>query len=143
LKLIYNINGIRYYDDTQATTPEATISGLSAFDNDIILLAGGDDKGMSYEKLAEKIRDKVRFLVLFPGDASDKIENLINERGVDFEKAEDLKESMEILRKYYKKNAISDGTVILISPGAAHFYSKYVEKSGKNLKEWIRLVFSI
>jgi len=44
LKLIYNINGIKYYDDTQATTPEAAIAGINSFDGDIILLCGGDDK---------------------------------------------------------------------------------------------------
>lgn len=138
LKLIYNIDGTRYYDDTQATTPEAAISALEAFDDDIILMAGGDDKGMSYEKMVEKIKDKVRFLILFPGDASDRIESLINGSAIDFKKVEDFKNSMEVLGEYYKKNAVPGGTVVLVSPGAAHFYSRFIENSGKDLKEWIK-----
>jgi len=39
LKLLYNIDGIKYYDDTQATTPEATVAGIESFDEDLILLA--------------------------------------------------------------------------------------------------------
>ncbi len=93
---------------------------------------------MNYEGMAEKIKDKVRFLILFPGDASDKIESLINGSMIDFKKAGDFKSSMEVLGEYYRKNAVSNGTVVLISPGAAHFYSKFVENSGKDLKGWIK-----
>ncbi len=143
LKLIYNLNGIRYYDDTQATTPEATISGLNAFDGDMILLAGGDDKGMNYEKLAETIKNKVKLLILFPGDASEKIEELLDKKRVEFVNAEDLSRAIDILKDYYKKTALKKDSVVLISPAAAHFYSKFVENSGKDLKEWIRLVSSI
>ena len=143
LKLLYNIKGIKYYDDTQATTPEATVAGIKSFDGDLILLAGGDDKGMNYEKLAGKINKKVKLLILFPGDASDKIEELIDKREINFTKVNDFSEAVEFLKKYYQKTALSKSSVVLISPAAAHFYSKYVEGSGKSLKEWVRLVASI
>ncbi|MCK4892069.1 MAG: UDP-N-acetylmuramoyl-L-alanine--D-glutamate ligase [Candidatus Pacebacteria bacterium] len=148
LKLLYNIGGVKYYDDTQATTPEAVIAGIESFDNDIILLAGGDNKGMKYEKLAEKINDKIKLLILFPGDASDEIEKFIDKSKIDFVKVKNFQEAVKILKKYYKKilhlaSPKRGGITVLISPGAAHFYSKYVESSGKSLKEWIRLVSSI
>ena len=142
LKLLYNIKGIKYYDDTQATTPEATIAGIESFDSDIILLAGGDDKGMNYEKLAEKINKKVKLLILFPGNASDEIEKLINKKKIDFAKVNNFSEAVEFLKKYYKKTALSKSSIVLISPASAHFYSKYVEGSGKSLKERVRLVAS-
>ncbi len=142
LKLLYNINEIKYYDDTQATTPEATIAGIESFNNDIILLAGGDDKGMNYENLARKINKEAKLLVLFPGSASDKIEKLIDESKIDFIKVEDFSEAINVLKDYYKKAAILKDTAVLISPAAAHFYSKFVEGSGKDLKEWVRSVAS-
>ncbi|MCK4591986.1 UDP-N-acetylmuramoyl-L-alanine--D-glutamate ligase [Candidatus Parcubacteria bacterium] len=140
LKLLYNIDGIKYYDDTQATTPEAAIAGLESFDKDIILLAGGDNKRMDYQKLVEKINDKVKFLVLFPGDASDEIGKLINKNKIDFIKVKNFQEAIKILKKYYKKTGLSKGSVVLISPGAAHFYSKYVENTNKDLREWVKLM---
>jgi len=140
LKLLYNIDGIKYYDDTQATTPEATVAGIESFDGDIILLSGGDDKGMKYEKMAEKINDKVRLLILFPGDASEKIENLIDQSKIDFSKVKNIKQAIEKLKKYYKKTDLAKGVTVLISPGAAHFYSKFVESTNKTLKDWIKLL---
>ena len=140
LKLLYNINEIKYYDDTQATTPEATIAGIESFNNDIILLAGGDDKGMNYENLARKINKEAKLLVLFPGSASDKIEKLIDESKVDFIKVEDFSEAINVLKDYYKKAAILKDTAVLISPAAAYFYSKFVEGSNKDLREWIKLL---
>jgi len=140
LKLLYNINGIKYYDDTQATTPEATIAGIEAFDNDIILLVGGDDKGMDYKNLAGKINKEAKLLILFPGSASDKIEKLIDESRVDFIKVENFYEAINALKSYYKKAAILKNTAVLISPAAAHFYSKFVEGSGRDLREWVKLL---
>jgi UDP-N-acetylmuramoylalanine--D-glutamate ligase len=143
LKLLYNINGIKYYDDTQATTPEAAIAGIESFDNEIILLAGGDNKGMDYKNLAEKINSKIKLLILFPGDASDEVEKFIDKNKIDFIKVENFSEAIDALKNYYKKTAISNNNItVLISPAAAHFYSKFVEESGKNLREWVRLVDS-
>ncbi|MDF1497888.1 MAG: UDP-N-acetylmuramoyl-L-alanine--D-glutamate ligase [Patescibacteria group bacterium] len=140
LNLLYNIDGIKYYDDTQATTPEATVAGIESFDDDIILFAGGDDKGMNYKEMAKKINDKVRLLILFPGDASEKIENLINKNKIDFVKVNNLKQAIEELKRYYKKTELTKGSTVLISPGAAHFYSKFVESTNKTLKDWIKLL---
>ena len=136
LKLLYNISGVRYYDDTQATTPEATISGLDSFDEEIILIAGGDNKGMDYQKLAEKINTKVKLLILFPGGASDEIEKFVDKNKIDFTKVNNFSEAVDFLKKYYQKIAFSKDGVVLISPAAAHFYSKFVEGSRKSLKEW-------
>ena len=144
LKLLYNINGVKYYDDTQATTPEATIAGIESFDNEIILLAGGDNKGIDYKNLAEKINSKTKLLILFPGDASDEIEKLIDKNKIDFTKVENFSEAIDTLKKYSKKTVISnDNITVLISPGAAYFYSKFVEGSGKDLREWVKLVVGI
>ncbi len=143
LKLLYNIDGIKYYDDTQATTPEATIAGINSFEGDIVLFAGGDDKGMNYEELGRNINEKVKFLILFPGDASNKIERLIKKKKNNFVKVENFPEAINELKKHNQKTDLAKGGTVLISPAAAHFYSKFVESSGKDLKEWIKLLASI
>lgn len=138
LKLIYKINGVRYFDDTQATTPEATIAGLKVFENKIILILGGDDKGMNYQDLGKVINEKAGAVILFPGSASSQIEAGIDKNKVRFDTAEDFKSAVDILRRYFQERFISEGDVVLISPAAAHFYSKFVESSGKDLKVWIK-----
>jgi UDP-N-acetylmuramoylalanine--D-glutamate ligase len=153
LKLLYHIRGVKYYDDTQATTPEATIAGIKSFDNNIILLAGGDNKGMDYRELAKIINNKVKLLILFPGDASDEIEKLVDKNKVSLARVENFSQAISFLREYFKKTSQKTSDVfrgvrcfegtVLISPAAAHFYSRYVESSDKTLKEWIRLAASI
>jgi len=138
LKLIYNIKGVGYFDDTQATTPEATVAGLNAFSGETLLIAGGDDKGMDYTELGKIINNKVRALILFPGSASDMIEEVIDKNKVLFEKVETFKDAIEILKKYLIEGVLKDQSTVLISPAAAHFYSKFVESSDKDLKEWIK-----
>jgi UDP-N-acetylmuramoylalanine--D-glutamate ligase len=140
LKLIYNIGGIGYFDDTQATTPEATIAGISAFSENVVLLAGGDDKGMDYERLGGIINEKVKAIILFPGTASLLIEKTIDKNKVIFDKAENFQEAISILKKYIGDKTISSGGAVLISPASAHFYSRFVESSGKDLKEWVKEV---
>lgn len=138
LKLIYTIDGISYFDDTQSTTPESTIAGINAFAESPILLVGGDDKGMDYKSLGEAINEKVKAVIIFPGSASDLIEQEINKEKVIVDKAEDMHAAVAILEKYIAGEVLRSGSFVLISPASAHFYSKFVEISGKDLKEWIK-----
>jgi len=68
LEFAGEIKGVRYYNDSQATTPEASIAAISSFpDTAIVLLAGGSDKGVSFEKLATVIlQQKIVKIQLFP-----------------------------------------------------------------------------
>jgi UDP-N-acetylmuramoylalanine--D-glutamate ligase len=137
LKLLYSIDGVNYYDDTQATTPEATLAGINAFSGPLILLLGGDDKGMDYVALGRLISEKVRAVILFPGTASDLMEKAIDRDKIILDKVENMSEAMARLQEYRKQGVLSAGSAVLISPAAAHFYSKYVESSGQDLKAWI------
>lgn len=61
-------NGVQYYNDSQATTPEAAMAALASFPNKrIVLLAGGSDKGISFKELGVVIlRSGVTNLLVFP-----------------------------------------------------------------------------
>ena len=59
LEFVRELNGVRYYNDSIGTSPASTIAGLNAFDENIVLLAGGSDKGLDYKEIGEKIAQKV------------------------------------------------------------------------------------
>ncbi len=121
LELIKEINGVKYYNDTTATNPDATIAALRALNSrNIILLAGGADKKLDFKELAKTIPKFVKTLILFKGNASDKIFKNIRKSdflilGV-FENVPSMKEAMQIAQANAKS-----GDIILLSPAAASF----------------------
>src|SRR3989344_5869593 len=120
LEFVREIKGVKYYNDTTATTPEAAIAALRAFNSKkIILIAGGADKKLVYRELAKVIPRFVKTLILFKGEASEKI---LKESGIwnlefgIYSGIESMREAMKIARKNAKR-----GDIILLSPAAASF----------------------
>ena len=74
LELVDTINGVSWYNDSKATTPEGAITALDAFDRPIIIIAGGYDKNIPFDKLGEKIAKKAKAAILI-GATAPKIEN--------------------------------------------------------------------
>ena len=79
LEFIREINGVKWYNDSIGTSPTRTIAGLNAFEEDIILIAGGYDKHLDYEPIAKPIVDKVKGLILI-GQTSEKIYNAVSKQ---------------------------------------------------------------
>ena len=79
LEFVAEKNGVAYYNDSQGTTPEASIAAMRSFpDREIILLAGGSDKGVEFAELAAEILTrKVTQLILFP-PTGEKIEAAVS-----------------------------------------------------------------
>jgi UDP-N-acetylmuramoylalanine--D-glutamate ligase len=69
LELVRERDGVRWYNDSIATTPERTVAALQAFDSPIVLLAGGRDKHLPWDEMAALTRSKARHLILF-GEAA-------------------------------------------------------------------------
>jgi len=133
LEFVREIKGVKYYNDTTATTPEAAIAALRALNSrNVILLAGGADKKLDYKELAEEIPKFVKTLILFKGEASEKIlKELRNdcdchsrESGnpdcFDSKKIHKYVSSMKEVVKIAQSNA-KNGDIILLSPAAASF----------------------
>ena len=113
-------NGVRYINDTTATTPQSAILAIKTFkkrfpEARIILIAGGVDKNLDYKDLAKEIKKDVYFLVLLPGTASDKIKKRIGGFNNVY-LAESMKKAVREAVKRAQKNDI-----VLLSPGAASF----------------------
>lgn len=73
LEFVREKNNVKWYNDSIGTSPPSTIAGLNAFDENIILLAGGSDKGLDYKEVGEAIANKVQTLIL-TGPTATKIE---------------------------------------------------------------------
>ncbi|GAB4535479.1 MAG: UDP-N-acetylmuramoyl-L-alanine--D-glutamate ligase [Anaerolineae bacterium] len=76
LELVGEINGVRYYNDSIATSPERLVAALRSFDEPIILLAGGRDKHLPWDEAARLILERTRHVILF-GEAVELIAGAI------------------------------------------------------------------
>ncbi len=119
-EFIREINGIKFFNDTTSTSVEAMLAMFERFGESnkgkIVMIAGGVDKGLEYEKIESSMKKYLKSLVLFEGSASEKISGV-------------LKDSIDI-HKYYSdyKEAIDkayslaeSGDMIILCPGASSF----------------------
>ena len=111
--------GVRYVNDTTATTPQSVILAIRSFsekfpESRLILIAGGQDKGLNYKELAQEIKKKINILILLPGTASLKIKKGLKFFNIIWA------DSMEKAVKK-AKNLAKKGDIVFLSPGAASF----------------------
>lgn len=137
IELVRELDGVRYYNDSIASSPTRTIAGLNSFNQKVILIAGGYDKNIPYAPLAPKIREKVSLLILM-GATADKIEAaVLADNSVDdmpeIVRVSDMSEAVKVARE----RAV-DGDVIMMSPASASFdmYRNF-EVRGRHFKELV------
>ena len=111
--------GVQYVNDTTATMPDAAILALRTMrqkfpEGRLILIAGGHDKKLEYKKMAREIQKTVHYLILLPGDASEKIKKEIASIPLS------LVKSMKLAVNKASQKA-RKGDVVLLSPGATSF----------------------
>lgn len=138
LEYITDINNIKWYNDSIGTSPTRTIAGLNAFDEKIVLIAGGYDKHLDYSPIAEPIIKNVSKLILM-GQTADKIETAVIEelkkenKNIPIYKCKTLEET--VIRA---KEVTVEGEVVLFSPASASFdLFKNFEERGKKFKELV------
>ncbi len=121
--------GVKYYNDSKATTPESTITAINAFSDPITLIAGGYDKHISFAHLAAEINRKVNKLILI-GVTADQIEREVKElQGEPMHlptiiRCESLEEAVSEAAKTLP------GGVVLLSPACASYdmFSNFEER---------------
>ena len=121
LEFVRELNGVKWYNDSIASSPTRTIAGLNSFNERITLIAGGYDKNLDYTPLAKPILDKVDNLVLI-GQTAGKIFNSVKEEAEKEEK--DIKIYMcDTLENaiLLSKKITSVGSIVLLSPASASF----------------------
>ena len=115
LELINEINGVKYFNDSKATNIAAAEVAIESFDNNIILILGGQDKGKSdFTKLFKAMNDRVKFIICY-GQTGEKIFNQLSNKyncylTNDFENG------------FNKASAkAKNGDIVLLSPACASF----------------------
>ena len=120
IEFVREVNGVKYFNDSIASSPTRTIAGLKAFDQKVILIAGGYDKHIPFEPMVPYIIDRVKTLYLC-GNTADKIEKAVradrNYNGVpEIIRVKDIDEAVSEAHK----NAVS-GDIVTLSPACASF----------------------
>ena len=135
IEFVRSVNGVKYYNDSIASSPTRTIAGLNSFSQKIILIAGGYDKKVPFEPLAPEILKNVKLLILM-GQTADAIEKTVRaakgfeKSGIIIERAQNMQQAVEIAAA----GAVS-GDIVSLSPACASFdaYENF-EKRGEHFK---------
>ena len=121
IQLVRTLRGVRYYNDSIASSPSRTIAGLRAFPQKVILIAGGHDKRIPFDTLAQEMTQHVKALFLV-GETADKIRAaLLAAPGYDpaalpVTVLDDFRETV-----LAASNCAAEGDVVLLSPACSSF----------------------
>lgn len=129
IEFVREVDGVKYYNDSIASSPTRTIAGLKSFSQKVVLIAGGYDKHIPFEPLAAELPAHVKTLVLC-GATADKIEDAA--RAVagcpPIVRADGFDQAVLMAR-----DAAEDGDIVLMSPACASFdlFKNFAERGEK------------
>lgn len=134
IEFVKEINGVKYYNDSKGTNVDSTKVALEAFDKNIQLILGGQDKGSSYKPIFKLIKKKVKNIFLI-GEAANIIKKELKGTATMIEC-----NTLDVAIKKIHSMAVKDD-IVLFSPACASFdqFSDF-EHRGKVFKE---LIFNI
>ena len=138
IELVRELDGVRWYNDSIATSPSRTIAGLLSFDQQIIVIAGGYDKKIPYAPLAPVLLEKAKVLIL-TGATAPKIEAAVTDcpgwekSGLKILHAAGLEEAVQLARQEAR-----EGDIVSLSPASASFDRyKNFEARGRHYKQLV------
>ena len=139
LEWVGSINNVDYFNDSKATNIAAARAAIESFDNNLILILGGQDKGCTdFLQLSHVMKNRVKSIITY-GDAGLKIKHQLDSEFSllhcdQFEKA--------ILQAYEQSKS---GDTVLLSPACASFdqFSNYEERGNKFTKIFTKLELEI
>lgn len=132
LEFVAEIKGVKFYNDSKATSVDATLKALEAFSNEkgkMVLILGGRGKKAPYAPLENLVRSKVRTLILI-GEDAEKIEKELGEYAP-CERATDMSAAVRSALR-----VAEEGDVVLLAPACASFdMFESFEHRGRAFKE--------
>ncbi len=136
LEFVREIDKVKYYNDLFSTTSASTKLAIESFKEPVLLIAGGEAKGIDYFSLAESIKKNVRKLWLFPGGVADDLKKHFTKLHFnEFVEIADFDKCLEEIKK-----AAQPGDTVLLSPGGARFQSQFIGKKSpgfsRTVKKW-------
>ncbi len=135
IEFVREINGVKWYNDSIATSPTRVMAGLNAFTQKLIIIMGGYDKKIPFEPLAQPLNNSAKALILM-GATAEKIEKVVrdyqgfDENNLAIYHANSMKQAVEIASQIAQ-----NGDIVTLSPACASF-DKYpnFEKRGEHFK---------
>ena len=139
IEFVRELGGVKWYNDSIATSPTRVLAGLRSFDQKIIVLAGGYDKKIPFEPMAETVCDRVKLLILM-GVTAEKIEKAVTSAAnydpakIRILHASSMEEAVEIAHREAKA-----GDIVTLSPACASFdwYPNF-EVRGQHFKRLVK-----
>lgn len=134
IEFVLERSGVKYYNDSKGTNPDAAIQAIRAMPGPTVLIAGGYDKHSEYDEWIEEFGNKVKYLVLI-GQTRDKIAECARKHGfTEIMYAEDMAEAVRVCAAY-----ANTGDNVLLSPACASWgmFDNY-EQRGDIFKECVR-----
>jgi UDP-N-acetylmuramoylalanine--D-glutamate ligase len=131
-EFVREVSGVRYYNDSKATSVDAVWYALQAFDRPIVLMLGGRDKGNDYTAIFDLVRKNVRGIVAM-GESADKVERA-------FSSFKTVRRAKSIDEAVLTAQGLArPGDVVLLSPACASFdWFENYEQRGKVFKELVK-----
>lgn len=135
IEFVREFEGVKYYNDSIASSPNRTITGLKSFEKKVILIAGGKDKNIPYDEIGDVVMEKVKKLVL-TGATAPKIKEAVLKSKLytpDFEiiECDNFKEAV-----LSAKNVAEKGDIVILSPASTSFDKfKNFEERGRVFKD--------
>lgn len=138
IEFVREFRGVKYYNDSIATSPSRVISGLNAFDRKIIMICGGSDKGNDMSIMVPYILDKVKYLIL-NGATADKIYDTVTSdkdyasSGIKIDKTDTMENALLLAKRY-----AVHGDIVSLCPACPAFDQfKTFEYRGRRFKELV------
>ena len=137
LEFVRNVRGADWYNDSIATAPERTLAALESFQGPLILLLGGRDKDLPWDKLAAQVHSRVRHAVLF-GEAAGLIGRALGtvQAGETLQSITECATLQEAVVKAAELAREGD-TVLLFAGGTSYDAFKDFEERGEYFRQWV------
>lgn len=133
MEFVAEINGVKYYNDSIATIPEATINAIDALKNVNTLLVGGKDRGVELDSLYEYLKkSNIENIICLP-KTGEYVYNNLKDTNKKCYLVGNMPEAVKLAKEVTKPN-----TICLLSPAASSYgYFKNFEERGKIYKECV------
>lgn len=125
LRYVDEVDGVKYYDDSIATTPGSAMAAMHAFDQPKVIVLGGSDKGADYEQLVREA-SATNSKVIAIGQTGERIAQYCTEQNVQYERI--TGGMIEVVET--AKNLAKPGEIVILSPASASFdqYKSYSDR---------------
>ena len=134
IELFREFNGIKFYNDSIASSPTRTLAALNSFSQKLIMISGGYDKKIPFDTIGKPVQEKVKELVLV-GATAEKIKTAVENAGSDthITVCRSFEEAVQTAYGYAK-----EGDIVILSPMCASFdlFDNFMQR-GNRFKELV------